>query len=321
MPNSGLNPPADGQLPCVAGLGPRSDEQCTEVRGQVAARRGPTYLRVMLGKELRALRERVPGRTAEGVSTALGFSRSKISRVEAGDIPLPKLADLEKLMDHYEVDDLDDRSELLKIQRDSLSKEPFTSYRNLLPSGLPMYLGLERDAIRVRGYENNVVHGLLQEESYATALGMSAKIVEERTTEFVEQGVRMRMGRKELISSGGAEVHIILTENTLRTLVGSREVMRAQYAEIIRLNELDNVEVQIIPEDLPTYRAAFNFTVLEFVDLDPVVQSDSAKATTMWSKGADVGQYQRQFDAMVKTAPGPNQTSQILHALEKKLWT
>ncbi|MFD5425338.1 helix-turn-helix domain-containing protein [Streptomyces sp. NPDC127084] len=274
----------------------------------------------MLGKELRALREREPGRTAEGVSTALGFSRSKISRVEAGDIPLPKLADLEKLMDYYEVEDPDDRDALLKMQRDSLSKEPFTTYRNVLPSGLPMYLGLERDAIKVRGYENNVVHGLLQEESYATALGMSAKIVEERTTDFVEQGVRSRMDRKELFASGGAEVHIILTENALRTLVGSPEVMRAQYAEIIRLNELDNVEVQIIPEDLPTYRAAFNFTVLEFVDLDPVVQSDSAKATTMWSKASDVGQYQRQFDAMVKSAPGPSQTPQFLHALEKKLW-
>ncbi|NEC21828.1 Scr1 family TA system antitoxin-like transcriptional regulator [Streptomyces parvus] len=321
MPDSELKPLSAGQILCPAGLGPRSDEQNTEVRGQVAARRGPTYLRVMLGKELRALRERVPGRTAEGVSTALGFSRSKISRVEAGDIPLPKLGDLEKLMDYYEVRDLDDRAELLKMQRDSLSKEPFTSYRNLLPSGMPMYLGLERDAIKVRGYENNVVHGLLQEKSYAKALGASAKVVEERTTEFVEQGVRTRMERKNLISSGDAEVHIILTESTLRTVVGSPDVMRAQYAEIIRLNDLDNVEVQIIPEDLPTYRAAFNFTVLEFVDLAPVVQSDSAKATTMWSKDSDVGQYQRQFDAMVKAAPGPNQTPQILHALEKKLWT
>jgi transcriptional regulator with XRE-family HTH domain len=274
----------------------------------------------MLGKELRTLRERT-GLTAEAVSVELGFSRSKVSRVEAGDIPLPKLSDLEKMMDRYGVEDLDDRAELLKMQRDSLSKEPFTSYRNLLPSGLPMYLGLERDAVRIRGYENNVVHGLLQDESYARALAASAKIVEERTTDFVEHGVRLRMKRKDLLSSGATEVHIILTENTLRTIIGSPDVMRAQYAEIVRLNALDNVEVQIIPEDLPTYRAGFNFTVLEFTELDPVVQSDSAKATTMWSKRTDVGQYQRQFDAMVKAAPGPFQTPNILHALEQKLWT
>lgn len=320
MQHSGLNPASGGQILFAAGQGPRSDGQHTEVRGQVAARRGPTYLRVMLGKELQTLRQRT-GETAEAVSVALGFSRSKISRVEAGDIPLPKLADLEKMLDRYGVDDPDDRSELLKMQRDSLSKEPFISYRSVLPSGVMMYVGLERDAVKIRGYENNVVHGLLQDESYAQALAGSAKIVEERTTEFVERGVRLRMERKELLSSGGTEVHIILTESTLRTVVGSADVMRAQYAEIIRLNELDNVEVQIIPEDLPTYRAAFNFTVLEFTDLAPVVQSDSAKATTMWSKESDVGQYQRQFDAMVKAAPGPSQTPQVLHALEKKLWT
>lgn len=286
----------------------------------MAARRGPTYLRVSLGKELRALREQM-GLTAEAVSVELGFSRSKVSRVEAGDIPLPKLADLEKLMDRYGVTDPDDREQLLRMQRGSLSKEPFTSYRHMLASGLPMYLGLERDAVRIRGYENNVVHGLLQTESYAQALLSSAKVVEERTTEFVERGVRLRMERKQLLESEGLEVHIILTESTLRTAIGSPDVMREQYAEIDRLTHLDNVEVQIIPEDLPTYRSGWNFTVLEFSDLSPVVQSDSAKATTMWSKDSDVGQFQRQFDAMVKAAPGPSQTPQILHDLEQKLWT
>jgi transcriptional regulator with XRE-family HTH domain len=288
----------------------------------VAARRGPTYLRVMLGKELRLLREQA-GLTAEGVSTDLGFSRSKVSRVESGDIPLPKLADLERLMDKYGVQDPDDRDALLTMQRDSLSRAPFTSYRHVLPSGMPLYLGLERDAARIRGYENTVIAGLLQSEEYARALMGSAKIVEERTTEFVEGGVRLRMERKEhLTQPDGPEVHIILTESTLRTVIGSPEVMRAQYAEIIRLCELDNVEVQIIPEGLPTYRSAWSFALLEFDgQLGPVVQSDSYKATTMWSKESDVGQYQRQFHAMAKAAPGPSQTPQILHDLEQKLWT
>jgi transcriptional regulator with XRE-family HTH domain len=286
----------------------------------VAARRGPTYLRVLLGKELRALRERA-GLTAEGVSDELGFSRSKVSRVESGDIPLPKLSDLERLMDRYGVEDPDDRDALLTMQRESLSREPFTSYRNVLPSGMPLFLGLERDATRIRGYENSVVFGLLQDEGYARALLGSAKIVEERTTDFVESGVRLRMERKEhRIRPDGPEAHIILTENTLRTVIGSPEVMCAQYAEIIRLCELDNVEVQIIPDEMPTYRSSFNFTILEFDGLGPVVQSDSNQATTMWSKESDVGQYQRQFDAMAKAAPGPSQTPQILHDLEKKLW-
>ncbi|MER7694170.1 helix-turn-helix transcriptional regulator [Streptomyces sp. NPDC097610] len=279
----------------------------------------------MLGKELRDLRLRKGqkldgGLTAEAVSVELGFSRSKLSRVEAGEIPLPKLGDLEALLDFYDVTDPDERADMLRIQRDSLKSEPLTSYRGSLPSGMPRYLGLERESVRIRGYENNVVHGLLQDEAYTRALMGSAKVVEERTTDAVARGVEARMERKLLLDGVDREVHIILTENTLRTLIGSPEVMRAQYAEIVHLSSRDNVEVQIIPETLLTYRAGFNFTVLEFDELDPVVQNDGYRSTTMWSKLSDVGQFQRQFDAMVKAAPGPSQTPQFLKDLEQKLW-
>lgn len=308
----------------------------------MAARKGPTYLRIMLGKELQALREakkreaeqgeyddpgegnEVPGVrfTAEAVSLALGFSRSKLSRVEAGEIPLPKLADLEALMDHYSVSDPDNRADLLQIQRDSLKTDPITTYRNVLPSGMPRYLGLERDSVAIQGYEKGAVHGLLQHEDYARAQMGSAKVVEERTTAAVESGVQARMERKTLLEASERAVHIILTESTLRTLVGTPETMRTQYAEIIRLCGQDNVEVQVIPDGMPDiYRAGFNFTVLRFEELDPVVQSDGHRSTTMWSKPSDVSQFDRQFQEMAKAAPGPTQTPRFLHDLEKKLWT
>lgn len=111
-----------------------------------------------------------------------------------------------------------------------------------------------------------------------------------------------------------------MTENALRTLVGSPEVMLEQYAEIDRICTLDNVEVQIIPESLAAYRSGWNFEILEFDTLGPVASSDSHRATTIWSKGSDVGQYQRQFEAMTKAAPGPAQTPHILRDLGK-LWT
>jgi Domain of unknown function (DUF5753) len=235
---------------------------------------------------------------------------------------LPKLSDLEKLMDKYDVTDPDDREALLAMQRESLSREPFTSYRQLMPSGTPLFLGLERDATKIRGYENYVIHGLCQTENYARALAQSAKVVEERTTDFVELGVRSCMERKaDRVREGGPEIHVIMTENALRLHVGTQEVMREQYAEIIRLSEQDHIDIQIIPEALATYRSGWNFEILEFDTLGPVASSDSHKATTIWSKESDVGQYQRQFDAMTKAAPGPAQTPQILRDLEKKLWT
>lgn len=288
-------------------------------------------MRVALGKELRALRERGKSAaeesgedasrwTAEAVSTRLGFSRSKLSRVEAGEIPLPKLADLEALLNEYGVTDIDERDDIKRMQLDSLKVDPVTSYRAFLPSGMPRYLGLERDSTRIRGFENNAVHGLLQAEVYAAAQMNSARVVEERTSEAVERSIQARMQRKQLLVAEDREVHIILTENTLRTCVGTPEVMRAQYAEIIRLCDLDNIDVQIIPEKLAIYRAGWNFTLLEFEELDAVVQSDGYRSTTMFSKPADVGLLARQFDAMAKAAPGPSETPRILKNLEEELW-
>jgi hypothetical protein len=129
------------------------------------------------------------------------------------------------------------------------------------------------------------------------------------------------MERKaDRVREDGPEIHFIMTENALRTVMGSPEVMREQYAEILRICEFDNVDIQIIPDDLPIYRSDWNFEILEFDTLGPVASSDSHKATTIWSKEPDVGQYQRQFEAMAKAAPGPAQTPQILRDLEK-MWT
>ncbi|MEU0770629.1 helix-turn-helix domain-containing protein [Streptomyces albogriseolus] len=298
----------------------------------MAARRGPTYLRVVLGNELKTLREQkrrqaeqdgedAASWTAEAVSARLGFSRSKLSRVEAGEIPLPKVKDLIALLDEFGVTGDHERDDLKQLQLDSLKVDPITAYRAFLPSGMLRYLGLELASVRIRGYENNVVHGLLQHEAYAAALMGSAKIVEERTTEAVERSIQARMERKNLLVDSDRKVHIILTENTLRTCVGGPDVMRQQYAELTRLCGLDNVDVQVIPQDLPAYRAGFNFTLLEFEALGPVAQSDGYRSITMWSKPADVGQFARQFEAMATAAPGPSETPRILKDLEEELWT
>ncbi|UGY91240.1 helix-turn-helix domain-containing protein [Streptomyces gobiensis] len=289
----------------------------------MAARRGATFQRILLGKELRTLREG-RGLTAEGVSEELGFSRSKLTRVEKGDIPLPRLADLENLLDRYGITDPDDRKELLDLQRDSLSREPWTSYRHVMPSGMPYYLGLEREAVRLRAWQRNNVLGLLQTERYARALFNSARTAEERTTEFVERNVRIRMERKDLIlrEDSPVELQVVLDEAVLRRVRGDAEVMHDQYAEIKRLCSMDHVEVQIIPQNLSTYLAEENFTMLEFDNsLDPLVQIDGGSSMTVMSRDTDVWRYQRRFESLCKGALAPTETPRFLQELERELWT
>ncbi|MFE4663881.1 helix-turn-helix domain-containing protein [Streptomyces sp. NPDC056716] len=287
----------------------------------MAAKRGATFRRRELGKELRKLREK-KGETLQEVAKALGFSFTKLSRVEIGANDLPRVSDLENLIDYLAPDlPREDVGTLLQLHRESLSKEPWTPYKAYMPSKMPTFRGLEQDAKAVRAWHPSYVYGALQAEEYARAMYQLAKPVDETTTEYVEQNVRLRMERKELItrSENPLELRVIMDETAVRRVVGSYEAMRAQHDEIIELNELDNVTVQILPHDVVTYRSGGNFAVLIFAEtLDPVVQADVWNTISVSDERQDVQRALRRFDAMRESALPPARTAGFLQQLAKE---
>ncbi|MFI1888921.1 helix-turn-helix domain-containing protein [Streptomyces jumonjinensis] len=287
----------------------------------MAARRGPTFRRRELGKELRRLREKAQLTIQEAVS-GLGFSDTKLGRVETGHNGLPRVEDLEKLLDRYGVNDIDDRDALLTLHRDSLSRDPWMPYRSVMPSGMPMYMGLETDAREMRAWHPMYVFGLLQTEAYARAQFMVAKPIEETTTQFVENNVRLRMERKQLLTREDSPLvlRVILDESALRRMMGGPDIMKEQYEEIQRLGALDNVTVQVLPQRLVTYRADINFILLDFDSpVDPVVQSEIPGTITVTDKPIEVWKYNQRFDSMRSEALGPSATAGFLHQLAREL--
>ncbi|MBD0710668.1 MULTISPECIES: DUF397 domain-containing protein [unclassified Streptomyces] len=66
------------------------------------------------------------------------------------------------------------------------------------------------------------------------------KPVDELTTEDIMQGIELRMERREILTrESPVEFRVVLDEAALRRVVGSREVMREQYEELIKLHSLD----------------------------------------------------------------------------------
>jgi transcriptional regulator with XRE-family HTH domain len=287
---------------------------------EMAARRGATFRRRELGKELRRLREK-NGLTILEAAEGLGFSDAKLSRVETGVNGLPRVADMEKLLDRYGVTDIDDREWLLTLHRDSLASDWWRPYRNAMPSGLHTYVGLEMDARAMRAWQSQVVFGLLQTESYTRALFKTAKPVEETNTEFVEHSTRVRMERREVITrqDNPLELRVVLDESALRRVVGGPEVMREQYEAIAELSTLDNVTVQVLPLFLPTYRATDNFIVLDFDGgVSPVVELEYS-TVSFTDKESEVWKYNRRFDAMREGALPTTETCRFLKELAREL--
>lgn len=287
----------------------------------MAAKRGATFRRRELGKELRKLREK-QGETLQDVAKALGFSHTKLARVEIGENDLPRVSDLQNLIDYLAPElPREDLETLLQLHRESLSKEPWTPYKAYMPSKMPTYRGLEQDATVMRVWQPAFVYGLLQTKAYAQALYQIAKPVDETTSEYIEQNVRLRLERKELItrSDDPLELRVIMDEGAVRRMVGGTDVMRDQYEEIVKLAELDNVTIQVLPHDVVTYRSESNFTVLDFAEtLDPVAQSDQTNTISVTDERREVQRSIRRFDAMRDSALPPARTAGFLQLLVRE---
>lgn len=295
----------------------------------VAAKTGPTIRRMQLGQELRRLREQADGGGELGRGITRGqavkgtsVSESTLHRVERGLTSLPSVQDLKSLLKRYGVSDPSDVAFLLDIHKNSLNRGWWSVYRTFMPSGFNMSVGLEGDAKILRVYQPEVMFGLFQTQAYARAQFETAKPVDERTTEFVERNIEIRMRRKEVItrSERPVEIHAILEEATLWRVFGSAEIMREQYRHLAELASLDHVTVQILPMSQPIYRASGNFILMDFAPpLPTVVSMDTPEGASVSDKDTEIWRYARRFDAMRAEAPAPRETPRFLERAAREL--
>ncbi|MDT4985934.1 MAG: hypothetical protein QOI74_28, partial [Micromonosporaceae bacterium] len=109
---------------------------------------GPTVLRILLGAQLRRLREsKALGRDEAGWE--IRASGSKISRMELGRVSF-KERDIADLLTLYGVTDEQERAALLSLARQANSPGWWHHYGDILPSWFQSYLGLEAAASVIR---------------------------------------------------------------------------------------------------------------------------------------------------------------------------
>src|SRR5487761_1765728 len=129
---------------------------------------GPTALRILLGSQLRRLREG-RGISAQAAARAIRGSESKISRIELGRNAVREI-DVADLLTLYGVSNAEEREQLLSLASQANQPGWWYRYNDILPSWFQAYIGLEEAAESIRVYEAQFVPGLLQTESYAAAV-------------------------------------------------------------------------------------------------------------------------------------------------------
>jgi transcriptional regulator with XRE-family HTH domain len=123
---------------------------------------GPTVLRILLGAQLRRLREGA-NISREDAGYHIRASGSKISRMELGRVSF-KERDVSDLLEYYGVTAIAERDSLIQLTREANATPWWQKYQDVVPDWFGVYVGLEEAAQLIRLYEVQFVPGLLQTE-------------------------------------------------------------------------------------------------------------------------------------------------------------
>ena len=272
----------------------------------------PTVLRIMLGTQLRRLRE-ARGISAQDAARAIRGSESKISRIELGRNAVREV-DIADLLDLYGITDSAEREQLLTLASQANQPGWWHRYQDVLPGWFQSYIGLEESAECIRSFDSQFVPGLLQTEDYAAAVLQLGSYPRAE----VDRLVYLRKERQRRFATGGLKLWAIIDEVALRRPVGTAALMRAQLEHLLEISDRPGLMIQISPFLTgASYAAPGSFSILQFAtdDLPDVVYVEQLTSALYLDKRIDVDRYAEAMDTISAASTTPEQTTDLLRAM------
>lgn len=232
--------------------------------------------RVMQQRRLRADLRRIrddAGHTQKVVAESLGWSVSKVIRIETGAVQV-STSDVMALLHFYGITDEAHTEELLTITR-TKDEAWWDAYRPVYKQQFLDFLDYENSAARLRQFISFAVPGLLQTEAYMRTLFRGYMDEPER----IERAVRIRLRRQQVLASDrGKQFWFIIDEAALHRWFGGPDVIREQLDHLREIARQPNVSIRIVPFSVGMYPGVRgSFTVMEFPsdDEDLIVNIES----------------------------------------------
>lgn len=277
---------------------------------------GPTVRRILVGIQLRRLREQ-RGVTREEAGHLIRASESKISRLELGRVSF-KERDIADLLTYYGVTDGPQREAVLTMAREANSPGWWHDYDDVLPNWFQTYVGLEGAASVIRTYEVQFVPGLLQTSDYIRAITLGGS--PEASPSEVERRISLRLARQEILfrSANPPTLWAVVDEAALRRPVGGSKVMRAQILRLLELVERPNITVQIMPFRFGAHAAEGGaFSILRFPepDLPDVVYVEQLVSALYLDKREHIDRYVQTMDRLTIDSLPPQLTIEALRRI------
>jgi transcriptional regulator with XRE-family HTH domain len=284
---------------------------------------GLTIRHRRVAAELRRLRGR-SGMTGDQVAEELGWSPSKVSRLEHGRTGF-KLGDVEALLDLYEVQGIH-RDDLLALTRTTNKKSWLETESASLPFSFAAYVSTETEAETIWNWEPHIVPGLLQTEDYARAIFEGWQTVVTLSPAEIQRRVGIRLERQHLLDRDPPLYFFaVLDESVLTRRIGDAAVMRGQLSHLLECTERDTIEVRVLPlnayHPIATGSFAFmQFPSMEDVSFNDVVAIEHVTSNYYVESQSDTYQYRLTFERLVEESLDDRESAAVIRKYARELW-
>jgi transcriptional regulator with XRE-family HTH domain len=280
--------------------------------------RSPTVLRMILARQLQALREKA-GLSYEQAAEAIYSSEWTIRRMERAEGGFKPLT-VKSLLIAYGITDIREIDAFLALAKDASKPGWWHSYDDILPAWFRTAVGLEEAATLIRAYEPQVIPGLLQTEGYIRAI--TAASFPAATPDYAERTVALRLARQQLLHRASPPGYwVVMDETVLRRPIGGRHVMRDQLTHLIQAAEQPEVTIQVIPFAAGWHPALYGmFNIFRFPgdEIPDIVYSEALTGAYYLNKPDETARYTQALDTMCAQAATPEQTITILRDIMKE---
>ncbi|WP_165939666.1 helix-turn-helix domain-containing protein [Saccharopolyspora aridisoli] len=266
-----------------------------------------------LGAELAALRS-TTGRTVTDIASALGWSKSTLSRLENG-LRNIEPEEVSALLAVYGVKGVE-RDRLIGMSKNLDEPGWWAVGLPGLPSESATLASYESEASRLISWEPLLVPGLLQTMEYTRAFMLGDGIALDQ----VEMRLMARLRRQQVLKRAGLEFLGVIGEAALRSGVGGPDVMYAQLKHIRERSKERSVSVRVVPSDSPAHPGMVGgFMLLEFPTARPVVHVELARTAVFLDEAPMTGPYQEAFERLDAVALSARESQQLISGLMREL--
>ncbi len=184
-----------------------------------------------------------------------------------------------------------------------------------IPVWAEAFIDLEREAVSMSSYENQVIPGLLQTAEYARAVFTNE--IPALSQRKIDERVETRLERQAILyREDPPGLSYVIAEAALLDQLGGRDVYRAALRHLRSCADLHGISIQIMPLGRRTHAGLSGpFVLIETPDLQQLAYAETQRGSQLISDRNEVSILSRKYAMLRTQAFNPEETKGLLDRL------